>query len=97
MRTLKLPLVSSLMVTPDPDNRILLDRFQMKLPIISLEQLRLNSEPTVAVLLDGVMITTGIGAVVTGTVGVVISGVVVSKCGVVGIAVARIQKNNITL
>ena len=62
--TLTLPPAIVVMVTPsDPDIRssLPLDCLQIKLPIMSLEQLRLNPDPTIAVILDGVMVTSGMG------------------------------------
>ena len=64
MRILTLPLALIVMVTPpDPDIRspLPLDCLQIKLPIMSLEQLRLNSIATIAVILDGVMVTLAVG------------------------------------
>ena len=63
VRTLELPLALVVMVTPpDPDIRSPLpDCLQIKLPIMSLEQLRLNSDPTIIVILDGVIVTLGVG------------------------------------
>ena len=64
MRTLELPLALVVMVTPsDPDIRspLPLDCLQIKLPIMSLEQLRLTSDPTIVVIIDGVMVTLGVG------------------------------------
>ena len=64
MRTLELLLALVVMVTPpDPDIRapLPLDCLQIKVPVVSLEQSRLNSDPTIAVILDGVMVTLGVG------------------------------------
>ena len=62
--TLELLLALVVMVTPpDPDIRspLPLDCLQIKVPVMSLEQLRLNSDPSIAVILDGVMVTLGVG------------------------------------
>ena len=52
------------MVTPPyPEIRspLPLDWFQIKVPVMLLEQLRLNSDPAIVVILDGVMVTLGVG------------------------------------
>ena len=63
MRTLELPLTLVVIVTSsDPDIRSPLPDFlQIKVPVMSLEQSRLNSDPTIVVILDGVMVTLGMG------------------------------------
>ena len=63
MRTLELPLALVAMVTSsDPDIKSLLsDCLQIKVPVLSLEQSRLNSDPTTAVILDRVRVTLGVG------------------------------------
>ena len=84
MRTLKAPIASSLMLTSDPDITILLfGRFQTKCPIISLVQFSKNSEPNIEDVLEGVMVTTGMGEVVITLVGATVLGEVVSEKEVV--------------
>ena len=84
MRTLKAPIASLLMLTSDPDITILLfGRFQTKRPIISLVQFSNNSEPNIEVVLEGVMVTTGMGEVVITLVGATVLGEVVSEKEVV--------------
>ena len=78
MSILKLLLASVVIVRPDPDISSLPDCLQIKLPIISLEQHKLISDPTRTVT-DGVMVTTGIGVVAITLVRVVIPVVVVPE------------------
>ena len=59
-RTLKVPLVSVVLVMPDFDFRSLLEWLQVKLPITLLEQLRLNSDPIMAGVPDELIVTAGI-------------------------------------
>ena len=86
MRTLELLLASVVIVRPDPDISSLPDSLQIKLPIISLEQYRIISDPTRTVT-DGVIVTTGIGVVATTSARVVIPVVVVPVEGVTTAAV----------
>ena len=99
MRTLELLLALEVMVTlSDPDIRspLPLDCLQIKLPIVSLEQLRMICDPTRTVT-DGVMVTTGVGSVTIASVGVVVSGGVVSEGRMVGVVVDKQKWQQILL
>ena len=76
MSILKLLLASVVIVRPDPDISSLPDCLQINLPIISLEQYRIISDPTRTVTV-GVIVTTGIGVVAITSARVVIPVVVV--------------------